>query len=520
VPITEVVNIMRPFYQACGIDIEDLEAIVKDENGTIGGMDQSTVPAGSDLYFLGQILGKVRVVVDEVDQFTPDSILTKKGTNISADVVLKCLGSHTDDSFLKNIYGEDSTVQGLWINGDPNLFTYNDGAQVPRKVKSLMCSSYAFFVQAFVPAYINFRRNTDKFKKALSRIISQASSSTVAERIFVELWDFLEPAKRIVAERTRTLCPFDRFQIERENEWKAYSQMLSNQKENTKGLWELLYPTLSYINRRNPQAPIETRSLYSSVGKLSVFVPHRKKVLFLPGQGTNARLARTLLEQTGWIGRSHLDFVIPDAPFEMPAFTNEEQLKMIGLNGLVESGLYDRNAIYREWRAGFEKLYEHHKTGRKITFNENHKESWKTSLAYLSQILRQYGPVEGIAGFCEGATVASVAFHLQNIGKDLGLDNIRFFIAMSPWRSPMHEKEGLFATHGPIEIPMLQIVGKNDMDVFLDSSPRFLKDFKNPIEYWHNGQHVYPPFTPELENHLNHLLSVSYGSTNSIMATV
>ncbi|MDN3509381.1 MAG: SDR family NAD(P)-dependent oxidoreductase [Candidatus Neptunochlamydia sp.] len=507
-PISAIVDVLRPFYKACGIEIEEMEAIIKEESGALG-MDQTTVPAGSDLYFLAQMAGKFTIIVDEVSDFKHDGVLTKNGLELQADIVLKCLGSHTENSRLLKLFGEDAKIQGLWINGDPNLFTYNDGAQVPRKVKSLMCSSYAFFVQAFVPAYLYFRRNRNKFDQALARIMKESSNTTIAERIFVELWDYLEPAKNIVAERTLELCPFDQFQMEREHEWKMYFDRLGCQEGTVKGLWHFLRPSIALISQRNPAFPIETREEHPSLGKLSTFISYRKKILFLPGQGTNARLARTLLQQTGWLGHSKLDFVIPDAPFEIPAFTNEEQLRQIGLDGLVESGIYDKTAKYREWRAGFETLFEHHHYGKEIEITSKERESWNMILSYIHDIIYKHGPFDGIAGFCEGAAVASVALHLHHSGQDQGLDGIQFFIAMSPWRSPIHEKEGMYSSHLPLPIPMLQIVGKNDMEVFLAASPQFLQDFENPIFYQHNGQHVYPPYTPELDNFLQRLLNRS-----------
>jgi hypothetical protein len=503
--VTDIVDVMRPFYESCGFNIEDLPSLTQDKNGDWM-LDQTTVPAGSDVYFLAQMLGKLTVIVDEVVNFTPDTVITQNGRKIKADIFIKCLGSDTDSSIIKNIFGEESTLQGLWVNGDPNLFTYNDGAQIPRKVKSLMCGSYAFFVQAFVSAYLAFRQNRVQFERALAHINTDSSTTTYAERILIELWDFIEPVKQIVAERTTELCPFDRFQQEREREWDHYSKLLGATSNEGKALWHLLQPTLSILQRRQPDRPMEARNEHHSFGSLSLFIQRRHRVLFLPGQGTNSRLARTLLEQTGWISRSNLDFVIPDAPYEMPAFTNEEQLRQIGLDGLVKTGLYDKTARYREWRAGFEMFFESYHYGKEIQITEEYRKQWEKTLEYVKEIAEYYGPFDGIAGFCEGATVASVVLHLQARNENYGLHSAQFFIAMSPWRSPLHEQEGLFQSQEPLQIPMLQIVGENDMEVFLAAAPHFLKDFAKATEFRHSGQHVYPPFTPGLAYKLHQLL--------------
>ena len=212
-----------------------------------------------------------------------------------------------------------------------------------------------------------------------------------------------------------------------------------------------------------------------------------------------------LLERTGWISRSNLEFVIPDAPYEMPAFTNEEQLKQIGLDTLVNAGLYDKKARYREWRAGFEALFENHHFGKERQFTALERKQWDETLSYIREIAYLHGPFDGIAGFCEGASVASVALHMQA----QGLDSVRFFVAMSPWRSPLHQLDGLFKPEQPLLLPMLQIVGENDMPVFLAAAPYFFKDFAKAMKYQHPGQHVYPPLTPKLESKLHELISVS-----------
>src|SRR5690606_296449 len=147
-PLNDVVDIMRPFYELCGVDMEDLPSLSRDADGNFI-LDQSTVPAASDVYFLAQALGKVTVVESEIDHLSARSVVTESGHEVKADVLVKCLGSTTDRTILSRIFGEDSEVEGLWIDGDPNLFAYNDGAQIPRKAKSLLCSSYVFFLQAF-----------------------------------------------------------------------------------------------------------------------------------------------------------------------------------------------------------------------------------------------------------------------------------------------------------------------------------------------------------------------------------
>ncbi|GAE32915.1 hypothetical protein JCM9152_4510 [Halalkalibacter hemicellulosilyticusJCM 9152] len=516
----DVVDVMRPFYQACGINIEDLETVIRDQEGEIM-LNQGTVPAGSDLYFLAQMLGKLKIVIGNPSGFTSNSVILEDGQSIQCDVFLKCLGAKTDDSILRNIFGENTQVDGLWINGDPNLITYNDGtngSQILNKVKSLLCSSYSFFVQSFVPAYIHFREHPNEFNAVLERIKKESLGMTTLERLYTELWDFIDHAKQNLAKRITEECPFDRFQIECEEEWKSYCNKLGGTLSEGESIWKLLQPALQIIHRRDPHNLSEVRRQTSLLreGSISVFVPRRYRVLFLPGQGTDARLARTLLDQTGWLKKSNLDFVVPDAPYEMDAFTNEEQLQKLGLDGLVKSGLYNKNTRYREWRAGFEDLFQQHHYGTPIQVNSDVRDQWNTTLLYLKEVVQRYGPFDGIAGFCEGASVASVALFLQAQGHDHGLASVKFFLAMAPWRSPMHEADGLFNLNQPLKLPMLQIIGENDMEVFLEAAPHFRKDFVEASEFRHHGQHVYPQFTSNLEKELNRLLKRSEESKTLI----
>uniref|UniRef100_UPI00397D78F2 phosphopantetheine-binding protein n=1 Tax=Amycolatopsis sp. lyj-90 TaxID=2789285 RepID=UPI00397D78F2 len=506
VPMNDIVDIMRPFYESCGIDIETLPSLSRDLDGSFV-LNQSTVPPASDLYFLAQRLGKVTVLEDEVISVSPHSVTTKSGKEVAATVLLKCLGSNTDQDGLLGMFGDGSHLEGPWVNGDANLFTYNDGAQVPRSVGSLLCSSYTFFVQALAEAYLHFRGKPDDLVSTLARISSESSGRSYAERLLIELWDFIEPAKNKVAARTLELCPFDRFQREREAEWDSYCNSLGRSPaEEEGGLWDLLSPALSVLHRRNPGVPLEKRARHREFGTVSVFVPKRHRVLFLPGQGTSARLSRAMLDRTGWLKRQDIEFVIPDAPFEIPAFTDGQQLEMLGLDSLVQEGLYDTAGVYREWNAGFQELWNKFHGIPDSPDYVNAQGNLRSTMRYVKQLATDYGPFSGIAGFCEGAAVASAALHTQSSGRDVGLAQVDFFIAMSPWRSPVHEHEGVFEKPRPIEVPVLQTVGEKDMDVFLAAAPIFGRDFEKVLEHRHMGQHVYPPLTRVLDQKVNRLL--------------
>ena len=505
IPVNDVVEIMRPFYDLCGINIESLPTLSQEVDGTFV-LDQSTVPAASDVYFLAQALGKVTVIEDEIGSLTARSVITRGGREVGANVLVKCLGSHTDQTGLLKIFGEGSRVEGLWVNGDPNLFTYNDSAQIPRKAKSLLCSSFVFFLQTFAEAYLHFRGNPSELRALFDRIAAENSERSYSERLLVELWDFIQRAKRNVASRTVELCPFDRFQEEREAEWQAYSDLLGDSAVKGEGLWSLMSPTMSLVHRMDPALPMERRVKLDNFGSVSIFVPPRHRVLFLQGPGTDGRLARAMLKRAGWTRRDDLEFVIPDAPYAMPALTDAEQLEVLGLDSLVEGGVYDFEKTYRQWNAGFSELWNEYRGVRVVGDIADTEGSLNSTLQYLRSVAEDHGPFAGVAGFCEGAAVLSAALHCQALGRDVGLGDVRFFVAMSAWRSPVHDRAGIFEKSRPIDIPVLQTLGEKEVSVFQAAAPVFGRDFRRVFEHRHLGRHVYPSLTRSLDQKLNRLL--------------
>ncbi|WP_394203485.1 hypothetical protein [Marinagarivorans algicola] len=98
------------------------------------------------------------------------------------------------------------------------------------------------------------------------------------------------------------------------------------------------------------------------------------------------------------------------------------------------------------------------------------------------------------------------ALHLEAMGADYGLKDIQFFLAISPWQPPLFVKDGLFDEGLSLDLPVLQIVGDNDMPVFIEAAPKFARSFTNLIAYHHPGQHVYPPLNSSLSSKVDELL--------------
>ncbi|VED63931.1 Serine hydrolase (FSH1) [Staphylococcus delphini] len=124
----------------------------------------------------------------------------------------------------------------------------------------------------------------------------------------------------------------------------------------------------------------------------------------------------------------------------------------------------------------------------------------------MKEVINEFGPFDGIAGFCEGASIAHAALSLQKHGHDFGLSKTKFLIAMAPWVSPIHKILDTQISNTTLDIPMLQIVGNNDMNVFLDAAPKFANNFKYYKEFRHNGKHVYPLLSQKLQVELEDLI--------------
>lgn len=507
VSMNDVVKIMRPFYEMCGLDIEDLETIKQQDDDFV--LNQKSVPAGSDIYFLAQALGKLTVKIGEIAQINENSIITLDNEELKADIIIKCLGFKTDTTIISKMFGEDATINGLWINNDKNLMIYNDGinfSQALTNVKSLLCGSYLFFVQIFSQAYIYYKNHSEEFENLIKKINDNKSSSSL-DILFTELWSLIAKAKTNLSNRIHETCPFDKLMIYIEKEWKNYYQQLSTENLEKYALWKLLSPSMKVLEKRENHFLDQKHSYYNNIGMVSTFQPIKKKVLFLSGQGTNSRLSKILLEKTGWLAKSNFDFVIPDPPFEINAFTNEEQLKKLGLDILIDEGLYDTSSKYREWSSGFDRLFNQYQSGKKVENTKEEAYTWELILDYIKNIIKNHGPFDGIMGFCEGSAVASALLTLEKQNYNFGLEKIKFFIAIAPWQPPFYESQGLFNLDKRIDIPTLQILGTNDMDVFLNSSTKFSQNHSNIEYYYHGGQHVYPMLTNNLSIKLDNLMN-------------
>jgi len=260
----------------------------------------------------------------------------------------------------------------------------------------------------------------------------------------------------------------------------------------------------------------------------SVHLPIKKyHVLFLHGGATNALTAQTLLQHTGWMGKLSdiFEFVIPDAPNVCPD-VNQEFAELLNLKFVTNESVHSTGT--RMWGAiefvgteeGPEFIVNFNRTHSTVTdstagLKDLHKNGLKKSLDYLVQIIRKYGPFDGVVGFSEGATIATVMLHLQAacnsdplMGRDFGLKEVNFFINMSGWRVPIFEELGFcFNCENPLPISSLHISGKQEPQFIRESVLIMSKDYKDSKFFEHKGGHIYPHLTSNLEALVRELLT-------------
>ena len=62
----------------------------------------------------------------------------------------------------------------------------------------------------------------------------------------------------------------------------------------------------------------------------------------------------------------------------------------------------------------------------------------------------------------------------------------------------------------PKNIPTLSVYGKNDFEEFVKASAQYHKGFRGYFdEYSHEGQHVYPKLTEQMQSKICDLLQIS-----------
>ena len=288
----------------------------------------------------------------------------------------------------------------------------------------------------------------------------------------------------------------------------------------TREALRLSYQTEVYEPRSGGSFPVVVTS--SPRG----WVARPMRILFLHGQGTSSAFAHKMLKMRGWLEpQMPFEFVLPDGPHPVEAHTHVEAWSTLGLQSLVDSGIYDPSVEQRMWGARFDTFAKNFATrnpmviarmrARGTPISEVIKEHgafseerWACTIEYLRDFIAAYGPFDGIGGFSEGAATAHILLHMQHTGIEMGLGSVRFCLALSPWISPRGgpASRALPATDARLPVRLLLTVGRRDLEMFQEAAPLFERDFSEVLLHEHEGEHVYPLVTSELRSICSHLV--------------
>jgi hypothetical protein len=292
VSVNVLLSLLQPFYQLIGQDVYQLSCITRDESNDYW-FQQTTVPPTSDYYFLAQAAGKLTVIDhEEIDCFKSTEVITRvTQLSIPCDIYIQCHGFTYDTSFLSKLFPRESNtknteLQGCWIDGDMNLFHYNDAhREYTTKVKSMICTSYLFFVQAFTNVFLYYHETSsleaesdggsskaEQFKNIIrglssSYSVSQASAKekTDVDVSFIStFWkDFIRPLKNQLSERIYLTFPFEEFYHLAEAHWEEVSAHLQQQQRSNSSsigsllpltFWQLTEKTRRLLNMQNARS--------------------------------------------------------------------------------------------------------------------------------------------------------------------------------------------------------------------------------------------------------------------------
>ena len=135
-------------------------------------------------------------------------------------------------------------------------------------------------------------------------------------------------------------------------------------------------------------------------------------------------------------------------------------------------------------------------------------DKWQSTVEYLRGVIAAHGPFDGIGGFSEGAATAHNLLCMQAAGIDVGLSNVKFCLALSPWISPMMEMGSTL-----LKVPLLVTSGSRDIDMFQEAHPIYAADFSQVLTYIHDREHEYPFVSTELQAQFARLVEASTEAT-------
>eukprot|EP00240_Pyramimonas_obovata_P012598 CAMPEP_0118931548 /NCGR_PEP_ID=MMETSP1169-20130426/7850_1 /TAXON_ID=36882 /ORGANISM="Pyramimonas obovata, Strain CCMP722" /LENGTH=238 /DNA_ID=CAMNT_0006874059 /DNA_START=195 /DNA_END=911 /DNA_ORIENTATION=+ len=202
------------------------------------------------------------------------------------------------------------------------------------------------------------------------------------------------------------------------------------------------------------------------------------RILCLHGFRTSGRILQTLFRRSNFeqVFEDHAELVFVNAPYQC---NEEEQSRIPAVLQTMFPG------PYHEWWNAQEDL----------TYLR-----WEASAEYLRRYMCEHGPFDGVLGFSQGGSMASVVHLLQQEGAR-GFDEVeplRFLILMSSARARDPQLAPLYDRSPRSTIPVLGFIGEKDTDVPPAATEDLLQSFVDPLVVRSPGlKHAIPKLDEE-----------------------
>ncbi|KAG7389405.1 Family of serine hydrolases 3 [Phytophthora boehmeriae] len=193
------------------------------------------------------------------------------------------------------------------------------------------------------------------------------------------------------------------------------------------------------------------------------------RVLCLHGYRQDALKLRGRIAALRRTFKSSVEFVCLDAPFEVPYEPTTEEH--------ANSGETGENVKQLKW-CDFKRDEE---TGEFLL------ERVEESLEYIASFVKTEGPFDGIFGFSQGGSMASMIMQRQLSTVDSPF-SFRFAIFVSAGAIG----DPKYISDQKVDLPSLHIIGETDAVVGNDRSRKLMDIFVNPTLLMHPGGHYIP----------------------------
>ncbi|KAI8471168.1 MAG: serine hydrolase FSH [Monoraphidium minutum] len=115
----------------------------------------------------------------------------------------------------------------------------------------------------------------------------------------------------------------------------------------------------------------------------------------------------------------------------------------------------------------------------------------EASEAHVERVIREAGPFDGLAGFSQGAIMASAMAAMQRAGTALaGAPPLRFVLLFGAAFSEHPRHQEAFFKNGRVEVPNVHVIGHKDF--IRKHSVNLVRQFANPVVIFHPRGHVIP----------------------------